>query len=138
MFLNTLSPAQQRAFLLAARAVAEADGTVPEIEQALLEGLQMECGYDEDPGRLPIGETLRAAEEALDSPAARNVFLMELAGVAVVDGIVVDEERELLGTFADRLGHSDAQLEEILEFAEDARTLVERGRTLVASSVGGA
>ena len=87
MFLNLLDAEQQRLFVMAARAVAEQDGKVADVEESLLDAVLAECEIDRDPGTMAFADLLSAVDDALSpDPHARNAFLLELAGVAVIDG----------------------------------------------------
>lgn len=134
MFLNLLDPDQQRLFVVAARMVAEQDGKVIDVEQSLLDAVIAECELDEDPGAMPMPDLLAVLDDALaDDPYARNVFVLELAGVAVVDGDVQPAELAALGEISDHVGVTADRLSDFVQFAMAARELVVRGRQLVAT-----
>lgn len=132
MFLNLLQPDQQRLFVEAARAVAQQDGNVSDAEESLLAAIAAESSLDEMPDQRPLDEILNDLENALDERAMRNAFMLELAGVAVIDGDAHPAELTALGKIAETTGVSDAELEEFVAFAFAARDLVVRGRQLVA------
>lgn len=134
MFLTLLNPDQQRLFLVAARRVAEQDGKVADVEQALLDAVLAECRIDEDPGDMSRAEFQAALSDAFAGvPHSRNAFMLELAGVAVIDGDAHPAELSALAEIGDHLGVADASLARFVEFAMSARDLVVRGRELVAS-----
>ena len=123
MFLNVLTPPQQRVFVDAARAMLHADGTVAETELALLDAIRAECDLDYMGGDAqPATDIIDAARTVLDTTTARNAFLLELAGVAVIDGDTHASEMALLERFAAVLGQSDEHLREVVAFAERANT----------------
>ena len=134
MYLNLLTPRQQRVFLQAARSVAEQDGLRADVEDALLNALHTECGSlpRAQPSVEPLDATLEAAGEALDSRLACRVFMLELAGVATVDGSAEPAEVSVLRAFGDRLGVSDEELAEYFDFGLEVRALAIRGRELIA------
>ena len=138
MFLNLLDANQQRLFVVAARAVAEQDGRVADVEESLLDAVLAECDIDEDPGAMAMPELISALEEALsDDLHARNAFVLELAGVAVIDGEAHPAELAVLSEIASTVGVEDDALAEFVGFAMSARDLVVRGRQLVAAEDGG-
>lgn len=133
MFLNLLQPDQQVAFVHAARAVAERDGEVSEVESALLDAVRAECGLDELPAPHPELDVCARAAEVLPDDVARRVFLLELAGVALIDGDAHPSELALVGEVADALGISGAALADMLAFAARAQQLVVDGQRIVAT-----
>jgi hypothetical protein len=133
VFLNLLAPAQQRLFVQAARLIAASDG-VAEEEQALLDAVEAECGLEERPDDADLPAVLDAMTAALDTQTARRTFLLELAGVAVIDGHAYEAELELLEQFAQRLQIGDEDLQECLALAARARQLVADGEAFIATS----
>lgn len=137
MFLNLLQPDQQVAFVHAARAVAEQDGEVSEVESALLDAVRAECGLDELPAPDPGLDVCARAAEVLPDDVARRVFVLELAGVALIDGDAHPSEVAFVREVADALGISGAALVDMLAFAARAQQLVVDGQRLVASGAIG-
>lgn len=137
MFLNLLDPGQQRLFVAAARVVAEQDGKVADVEQSLLDAVLAECQLDTDPGTMPTPDLLAALDTAfVDDVHARNAFVLELAGVAVIDGDAHPAELAALSAISDQVGMSEETLADFVEFAMAARELVVRGRQLLATGNG--
>src|SRR5687768_1412461 len=128
LFLSILRPEQQTLYLQAARELLQADGAVASPEAALLEAARIECDVDQLPEAVAEVELLERAPSVLDSPAARNTFLLELAGAMVVDGETSVDELALLGRFADVLGISEGALDDFVAFAERARDLAMDGQ----------
>jgi len=133
MFLNLLQPDQQVTFVHAARAVVEQDGEVSEVESALLDAVRAECGLDELPVPDPALDVCARAAEVLPDDVARRVFLLELAGVALIDGDAHPSEIGLVREVADALGISGAALDDMLAFAARAQQLVVDGQRIVAT-----
>ena len=137
MFLNLLDADQQRLFVMAARAVAEQDGKVADVEESLLDAVLAECEIEEDPGTMPLSDLLSVVAEALSEDLhARNAFVLELAGVAVIDGEAHPSELAVLAQVGERLRVSEQRLSEFVDFAVQARELVVRGRELIATGNG--
>lgn len=132
MFLNTLTPDQQTLYLRVARVLLESDASVLSPEAALLEAARIECDVGELPDAAPVDELLDQAPSLLDTAAARNAFLLELAGAMVIDGETAVNEETLLKRLAEALMVSDEDLSEFVRFAERARDLVIDGRRLLA------
>lgn len=131
MFLSLLTPNQADIFVQAAQLVLEADGDEhQDAEIALLEAVKLESGSTRNGSPSPLPEVLAAAAAELDDPTQRSAFLLELAGVAVVDGHEHAAEMDVLREFAAQLG-LDAQLDDFLTFARDARDLAARGNQLI-------
>ncbi|MTD44891.1 hypothetical protein GKE82_11455 [Conexibacter sp. W3-3-2] len=134
MFLSILTPAQQRVFLEAARAVIEQDGHVADVEQALLDGLHSECGLDEEPAApRDIAAIAADASAALDTGPARRAFVLELAGVALIDGHSHPDEVTAVTEIARALDSTDGFLDAAFAFAARAQALVVDGQRLVAT-----
>lgn len=134
MFLNLLTPPQQRVFVQAARAVTEQDGVVDAVEQGLLAALQAECGLAELPDRETLADIGTAAVEVLDSALVRRVFVLELAAVAVIDGGAHASEVRLVEVLAAGLGIAEADLTEMFAFAGRAQALAAEGQRLLATA----
>jgi hypothetical protein len=132
VFLNILTPDQQTLYLRAARVLLESDASVLSPEAALLEAARIECNVAELPEPVPVDEILEQAPSMLDTAAARNAFLLELAGAMVIDGETAVNEEALLKRFAQILTVSDEDLREFVRFAERARDLVNDGQRLLA------
>ncbi len=99
MILNILTPPQEKVFLEAARAVIEQDRHGADVEPALLDRSHSACGLDEQPvTRRNIAVIAAEADSALDSGPARRAFLLELAGVVLVDGHAPPDQRALRQT----------------------------------------
>src|SRR3954465_15412053 len=105
MYLRELSALQQELFVEAAVLLARGDGRVTALEDELLDAISAETGSP-----LPPPEADRALEDLLaevavdvDDDTARRIFLLELAGVAVIDA-VASSEIEALQAFAEALG----------------------------------
>lgn len=133
MFLNLLTPPQQRVFVQAARAVAEQDRVIEAVERSLLDALQAECGLDELPDREPLSEVAAEAVKVLDSDLVKRVFVLELAAVAVIDGHAHPSEVQLVEVIAGGLGISEADLTEMFGFAGRAQALAADGQRLIAT-----
>lgn len=133
MFLNLLTPPQQRVFIQAARAVAEQDRVVEAVERSLLDALQAECGLDELPDREELTEVATEAVKVLDSDVAKRVFVLELAAVAVIDGDAHPSEVRLLEVLAGGLGIGAADLKAMFAFAGRAQKLAAEGQRLIAT-----
>jgi uncharacterized tellurite resistance protein B-like protein len=138
MFLNLLTPPQQRVFLQAARAVAEQDGTVAEVEHALLSALRTETGLLDEPDAATesMEDVLDGASDMFDTSISKRVFMLELAGVVAIDGEAHPAELDALRSAGHRLGIEEDDLAEFVEFGMEARALAARGRELIASAAG--
>lgn len=137
MFLNLLDAHQQRLFVSAARTVAEKDGKVADVEESLLEAVRAECEIDEEPEVIPPDELLARLDDALAGNLhARNAFMLELAGVAVIDGDAHPAELGVLHEIGGHLAIPEDVLAEFVQFAMSARELVVRGRHLLSVDHG--
>lgn len=137
MFLDLLNPTQQALFFELARAVTERDGIAVQTEEALLSAAQTECGREAPPDARELEVVLGDVGPAFDEGPSGSVLLMELAGVALIDGDAHPAETGVVATVAERAGISAERLAECFEFAERARTLVVDGQTLIATADGG-
>lgn len=133
MFLSLLQPDQQVAFVHAARAVAEQDGEITQVEVALLDALRAECGLEELPPVRAGADIAVTVADAVRDDAARRVFMIELAGVAVIDGEAHPAEVGLVGRIGTALEITEEMLAEMLAFAERARQLILDGQRIIAT-----
>jgi hypothetical protein len=137
VFLSLLNPIQQTVFFELARAVTQQDGIVAESEEMLLVAVQAECGLDARPAVRELDAVLADIGPMFDEGPSRAVLLLELAGVALIDGDARPAEVGVVVTVANQLGVSAERLAECFAFAERARTLVVDGQTLIATADGG-
>ncbi len=136
LFLNLLMPAQQELFMQAAHLVAAQDGEVDELETALLEALGAESELESLPGAVELANALGRAPDVLTDGPSRRAFLLELAGVVVIDGEAHPAEVSRLREFADALDVPETQVDRFLDYALQARSFVDTGRTLIATADG--
>lgn len=136
MFLNLLAPAQQQLFIELARAVAEQDGIVAATEQVLLDAVQAECGVAELPAVRDLDAVLADVPAAFDGEATRSVLVLELAGVALIDGDAHPAELGIVAEVAETVGMTPEKLRECVGFAERSRQLVMDGQLLLATADG--
>jgi uncharacterized tellurite resistance protein B-like protein len=134
VFLNLLDPAQQALFLELARAVTEQDGLLADSEEALLAAVQAECMMDEAPAVRELDAVLEDVASSFDAGPARAVLILELAGVALIDGEAHPAETGVVATVADRIDMSPGRLQECFAFADRARTLIVDGQALIATA----
>jgi hypothetical protein len=137
MFVAMLEQEQRRVLLRAAATLAERDGARPDAEDELLDALNVEAGLSEVPPVPDSDEELFAeATEAFGGDqTARNILLLELAGVALIDGGAQPEEIAFLASLAERLGADEAVLARALELGERAKALLDDGRAFIISDV---
>lgn len=136
MFLNLLNPTQQQLFIELARAVAEQDGIVAETEQVLLDAVQAECCVAELPAVRDLDAVLADAPTAFDNEATRSVLVLELAGIALIDGDAHPTELSVVASVAEKVGMTEEKLEECFGFAERSRQLFLDGQMLLATADG--
>jgi uncharacterized tellurite resistance protein B-like protein len=133
MYLQVLNPAQRDAYAVAAVAVLRADGELHAREQTLLDAIAAESGVT---GAIEAGDLdaiLEGLPALFEDPTQRCAFLLELAGVTVIDGDAHPAEIALFHRFAERLELSE-RASQFIEFAEQTRALAERGRELIAET----
>lgn len=135
MFVSMLEEEQRRVLLRAAAVLVERDGIVPDKEREILAALNVEAGLDEVPPPPGSDEELLAELQAAFQgiPTASNVLLLELAGVAVIDGDAHSAELDFLRLIADRIGAPETLVSRALEFAERAKAIFDDGRSLIVS-----
>src|SRR4051794_298509 len=135
MFVAMLDEAQRRVLIRAAAMLAALDGAQPDAEEELLAALNVEAGLAEiPPAPVTDGELLGEATAAFEGQdTARNVLLLELAGVAAIDGNTHPAEVDLLVRLAAALGANATLVGRALEFGERARALAEDGRAFIVS-----
>jgi tellurite resistance protein len=135
MFVRMLDTNQRTALLRAGALLAEVDGAQPDEEREVLDALNVEAGLPEVPDPpSDLEELLAEVEEAFgDDPTARNVLLLELAGVAVIDGEMSSEEVSVIEEVSSRLGGGEELVNQAFRLAHSARDLVHEGRAFIAS-----
>lgn len=135
MFVTMLDEAQRRVLLRAAGALAERDGARPDAETEMLTALNVEAGFDELPPLAGSDDELfaEAAAAFKENATARNIFLLELAGVAVCDGSAGSEEVALLNAFADQFGVDASVVAEALAIGSRAKALVDEAQSFIVS-----
>lgn len=110
--------------------LATADDEKTAREDALLDAIALETGLPlrgPEAGR-SIDDLAADIQQDFDDDRARRILLLELAGVAVIDG-VRESETGLLEDLADRLDLRK-ELPTFIEFAERARELAADGARL--------
>jgi hypothetical protein len=133
MYLNYLTDAQQRVFVDSAVLLIRSDERLAIEEEALLETIREEVGR-KVPGpstELSLDDAIAEAEAEYLEPMQRNAFMIGLASVCVIDGEVHVAEVELLGRFAEALGIERMKLNEMVQFAAQAREVEVVGNELV-------
>ena len=130
-----LSQDQRRVLLRTAAILAERDGVRPDVEDEILEALNVEAGLAEIPPTPESDEELFSEATAAfqNDATARNVLLLELAGLALIDGAAQPEEIDFLNAIAQHLGAEEALVGRALEFGERAKMLLDDGREFIVS-----
>jgi len=120
----------------AVHSVSQVDGVLHQAEAAVLDQMSREAGLELDPGepqdQTTIEQRIRAAFK--DAPAAARAFVLELAGVVVIDGEREPRELELLRGCAQAAGVPADDVEVFLAFGERSRDLAAEGLQLVAAT----
>src|SRR4051794_19071177 len=98
MFVTVLNIEQRRTLLEAAAYLAALDGLSADDEAGLLEALNLEARLADIPDRAPTEDLLLRdiLERFSDSPTAARALLLELAGLAAIDGHADAEELAFL------------------------------------------
>ena len=135
MFVAMLEEEQRRVLLRAAALLAEKDGARPEAEDELLETLNIEAGLAEVPPTPESDEELfsEAGAAFREDATARNILLLELAGVAIIDGGAQRQEVDFLTAVAHHVGAEETLVGQALEFGERAKALLDEGRAFIVS-----
>ena len=130
-----LQEEQRRVLLRAAALLAERDGARPDVEHELLEALNVEAGLPETPDAPASVEELCEEVHAAfhGDKTACNVLLLELAGIAVIDGSAHPEEISILTAVAEKVGADEALVRQALQFGERAKALLDDGRAFIVS-----
>lgn len=130
-----LEEEQRRVLLRAAALLVERDGVRPDVEDEILGALNVEAGLADVPPAPETDDELFSEVRAAfrDNATARNVLLLELAGVALIDGGAQPEEIDLLNSVAQHLEAGEAFVGKALEFGERAKALLDDGRALIVS-----
>ena len=136
MFLDLMTTEQQRLFLSAAVGMAEVDEHLHLDEQAFIRRIYREVGGDvQDATRLSHTVLVAQTKAAFDGElVAARAFLIELAGLVVVDGESSDAELLLLHDLAEAAGVPHADVPLFLDFAQRAVELADDARDLLATS----
>ena len=126
MYLSKLELDEKINFLYLAALVAEANGTVEETEQYMLDmycaEMQIEGSFEEDKS---FDEVIAELKNSSDD--IKNVIVFELIGLCLTDGKYDDEEKENIKKVADGLGVST---EKLATFEKDMNDYFELAKTM--------
>ena len=118
MFLQFLTPEQQRGFMVLATRLTMADGDDAEEEQEALEALQQEIGQTFD---IPVGEVLGdLVVSSFDTPTARTLCMLELLVLAYADEYLHEAESLIISEIAVAFGIGQDQLNDMAVWAGQA------------------
>jgi tellurite resistance protein len=131
MFVEVLSEAEHQVFVSLARALVAADGEVHAKEAAAFARVTRLAPLE----ALPEGGVVGVPDGLFVSQASRVALLLELCGIAASDGEVSADEREILDEVAVSLESAPGVLDELLAYAEELTTLLDRGIAFMAEGV---
>lgn len=136
MFLHLLDRDQASAFIGLLSVIAHTDERIDAAEDTIAEQLARELDM---PVTLTAAadrqEVLARTTAAFDgAPVAARAALLELAGVAVIDGEANAAEQHLLAEVAAAVGVPADQVDAFLAFGERARDLARDGQLLIAGT----
>ena len=135
MFLHMLNAEQRELFVHTAIELMSVDGAQSPHEVALLLHIERETGVQVD----PVPADWQAIQQRIGAafaghaPAAR-AFMMDLAGVVVVDGVDDPREHELLTEVAASLGVPASDVTQFVRYATRLQDVLVEGRALLTSS----
>jgi hypothetical protein len=135
MFLHLLDQQEQADFWRATLHVIDADEALHEKEALIRESIARELTLEKlpEPG---ARQDLLASLERTNREVTANIFMLELAGVALVDDELHPAEESLLKDFSAALGFTSDEIEPFLRMASrahdvhvDAGILIQEGPT---------
>ena len=109
MFIQSLTPDEQRAFFGLAKHLIAVDGRIVEAETRALQQIELETGLSSD-DIAPAGPSDEAAIAALRGNRARAAAVLELLGIAYVDSEYHPSENAMIREVAKGLGVEDSVL----------------------------
>jgi len=109
MYLNKLELNEKQGFLNLAAIVAEANGTVEETEDYMLEMYCAEMQIEGEVEDKSLGDVLDELKSI--SAESKNIIVFELIGLCLTDGRYDEKEKENIKEICDGLGVSDEKLE---------------------------
>ncbi len=115
MFIQMLSPQQQSVFLGLANKMAHADGIFVPEEKARLQAIQ-----DQMPNVEPSEVKNSELASIFATKQAKAAMLIELAGVAMADETIANEENALLREVSKALSIDNDELDEIMSWVSRA------------------
>lgn len=113
MFIEDLTPDQQRALLVLARRVVEADDRLTLKEVEAMERRLAVSSFDREPDYHDAGDL----ELVFDTRAARVRAVLDLMLVGFVDDEFVDDEQNEVYRVATAFGFDDAEWERLRDWA---------------------
>ena len=131
MFLNRLSSAEQSVYCQLAYAVMSADGDLAEKEVAFHQWSVRDLAIGELPPPATDGDVL-VPDGAFRSSLSRRALLIELALLAIADGVVTPEERSVLDAVAGQIDVALNHVDECLDYAGRLRDVLDEGFALLA------
>lgn len=118
MFLQFLSPEQQRSFVLLANRLAMADGDDADDERDALDAIDAEIGQSFD---IPMGEILAPLDTSVfDTPTARTLCMLELLVLAYADEYLHEAESVIVSEIAVSFGLTQEKLNDMAVWAGQA------------------
>lgn len=115
MFIQRLDPKQQSIFLALAYKMAHTDGVYAPEEKARLQAIEAQM-----PGVSPDEVDIASLASVFTTKQAKVAMLLELAGIAMTDETIVDEENALLREVATALTIDSGELDELVSWVSRA------------------
>ncbi len=133
MFLDALNNDEKSCFWQAVLLLVEVDQELHRTEEDIKNRLALELQLDDPPSAGTLEELLPSLK-TVRRPVEANVFLFELAGVALADHELHPAEASLLEQFRAELEIPEGLLEQFYEVAEASLQVTERARLLINES----
>ena len=112
MFLSTLTPEKQEAFLNLAYTMVYADGRLDAAEKKLFDSYKLEIDADFSKAhKIDFAEGLAVFDDS--SVAEKTGVFFELYAIALIDESYPDEEKVLVNAMQKRFGITDAKMQQM-------------------------
>jgi tellurite resistance protein len=133
MFLRNFEQAEQQAFIYLANEVIKADSKIDEIELDFLSALQNEFSEMVEYKENQISE--EDAIQALAKYSSKVSAIIELIGIAHIDGNYATEEKEYLRGVSQKLGISEEKFDHLENWVLKQSALLDEAKHLLSEDV---
>lgn len=120
MFLAELQPEEKTAFLELAVLIASIDGNLSIFETTILNKYQKELELED---YVPAGMAIEEILKTFKSERSKNIVLTELLQLIYSDGVLQDQENEIVGLIKEHFGFDPDEFGSFKDWIEKIKEL---------------